>query len=206
MSADDPNQGSLDRPEDPPRCGFCRAPADIQITFFSGLVVSGDPANACLQCVKNSQRLKDRLLEVSHVRLVSWITGQKTTGSPERMEALLGLLKPRSGFKSITAAIRITSGSARGSPLSCAACQEAITPEAPGTVRWSKGKEGLFHSVRLFHTDCCTDPAGRPAGIGLWEEIDHLPGLDRTRFTPVASEMLDQIQKLWDEVTGKGES
>lgn len=184
----------------PPSCCYCTNHAEVSITCFKGLSAS-ESIDACMRCVSRNPELAERVAGSRRIRVVSYATGQHATGPASRLSSLLAMLKPRHGYKSITSAIRITTGrSARSSELVCAACQEPVTPEAPGIVRWGEDEHGKYHSVRVFHSECCTDPGG-VAQSRLWERLDDLADLDRTRFTLVAAEMIEQIDAAWKRMT-----
>lgn len=207
MATDDDRSFIPDPEQEPPSCDYCRAVSDVQVTFFDGLTASPEaPTNVCMRCIQGNARFSSRLSKCKHVRLVSWSTGQQSTGVPERLDKLLGMLKARSGFKTITSAIRITTGRSRMSTLTCAACQDAISLTAPGLLRWSTRQDGKYHSVRLFHKECFTVPTGPSSVPGLWEELDNIHKIDRTHFSLVAAELLDQIQKQWEEMKEKQEN
>jgi len=182
-----------------PPCDFCQNPAHVSLNLFRGLVAA-ETLNACHTCMDKSRKLGDKLSRCSRLRITSYATGQHTTGAPSQVRALLETLKPQQGFKTITSAIRITTGRNWSRLLVCAACQESISPEAPGFVRWATNEEGKFHSIRLFHRECCTDP-GHTQGAHHWADLESLEELDRSNFTVTTAELLDQIAKKWQMLT-----
>ena len=182
-----------------PPCDFCQNHADVSLNLFRGLVAA-ESVNACHTCMEKSRRLGEKVAGCSRVRITSYATGQHTTGPPTQVHALLKTLKPQKGFKTITSAIRITTGSNRSRLLVCAACQESISPEAPGFVRWATDEAGKYHSLRLFHRECCTDP-GQTHGAHHWADLESLDELDRSDFTITSAELLDQIAKKWKMLT-----
>ncbi|MCD6497382.1 MAG: hypothetical protein J7M25_03655 [Deltaproteobacteria bacterium] len=183
-----------------PVCDYCHEDADIKITFFVGPLPDGAPTNTCYRCLEKSARLADHLSRATTVRLESWLTGRHSTGNPKNLAALLDMLKPTGGFRTITAAIRITSNGATSSGLHCSVCREPITPTAPGIVRWARHQDGTCHSLRLFHAECVTDPAGQGQEGETWQDLDHIPQLDRSQFSTAARELLDHVERVWAEL------
>ena len=178
-----------------PLCHFCSEHADYKLSLFRGVLASDD-LNVCRSCIENETDVGVAIADASRVRIVSYDTGRYTTGAPDKLQALLRTLMPQRGFKTITSAIRIAAGKPKERILMCAACREAISPETPGFVRWAMDENGKFHSIRLFHLECWTNP-GKTAAPDEWADLDRIEKLDRSRFTLSAVEILDQIEKKW---------
>jgi hypothetical protein len=183
----------------PPDCHFCNGAADLELTLFTTIKAT-ETVDVCLRCAENHRGLAERVSNANRVRLLSHATGQRATGPAHRLQNLIALLKPHQGYKSITSAIRITTGRAYQSTLLCAACQEPITPESPGIARWGKNEQGRFHAVRLFHKECCTDPGGSDKSKSFWKDIEELDEVELELFTVAAAEMITQIKRAWQKM------
>lgn len=192
------NNEFKDAIENKPTCSFCSSNADFSLAVFEGIIASAK-INVCGACMTDFKRMEERTAKASRVRITSYTTGRNATGTPARLRYLLESLTPRQGFKSITSAIRITADSTQGNLLVCTACRDSISPQAPGFLSWTTDDKGKFHSIRLFHGDCRTNP-GKTTEPTEWVDLNEIEDLDRARFTIAAGEMVDQIQQKWKQL------
>ncbi len=184
--------------ENKPVCSLCSSAADYSMAVFEGIIVS-KTLDVCFGCTADRRRMEETMANAARVRITSYTSGHHATGTPDKLNYLVESLTPRKGFRSITSAIRTAANQTERKILVCAACSEPISPRAPGFLRWTTDDNKEFHSIRLFHQNCWTNP-GKTAGENEWADLEGIEKLDRSLFTIAAGEMLDQIEKKWKQL------